>query len=232
MRMNGGEPTLMWTSDAPRSTAYASSWSRSNTRVNLHWPSRPSRLGSARMRPLSSPMPGLTAEIPARAPNSPTRGHGDRSGQGVRSLAVKTQSIRFRGGVARVAAWHGRPDIASVALQCRGAPSIDAIELLVDELRAAGLPRGHHQRARARPEPPARRLRLRDPRPAPPPLPRLRAPSRPPRPAPAAPHPTFGGGRSPRRAGRRRRGVRRVLAARRHRARPGRARHAPRRTCG
>jgi ribosomal protein S18 acetylase RimI-like enzyme len=51
---------------------------------------------------------------------------------------VKTQSIRFRGGVARVAAWHGRPEIASVALQCRGAPSQAAIELLVDELRAAG----------------------------------------------------------------------------------------------
>jgi len=51
---------------------------------------------------------------------------------------VKTQSIRFRGGVARVAAWHGRPDIASVALQCRGAPPLDAVELLLDQLRAAG----------------------------------------------------------------------------------------------
>jgi ribosomal protein S18 acetylase RimI-like enzyme len=51
---------------------------------------------------------------------------------------VKTQSIRFRGGVARVAAWHGRPDIASVALQCRGAPALDAIELLLGELRNAG----------------------------------------------------------------------------------------------
>jgi [ribosomal protein S18]-alanine N-acetyltransferase len=51
---------------------------------------------------------------------------------------VKTQSIRFRGGVARVAAWHGRPEIASVALQCQGAPSLAAIELLVEELRAAG----------------------------------------------------------------------------------------------
>lgn len=51
---------------------------------------------------------------------------------------MKTQSIRFRGGMARVAAWHGRPEIASVALQCRGAPSIEAIEALVDELRACG----------------------------------------------------------------------------------------------
>jgi ribosomal protein S18 acetylase RimI-like enzyme len=51
---------------------------------------------------------------------------------------VKTQSIRFRGGVARVAAWHGRPEIASVALQSRGTPSVAAIELLLDELRSSG----------------------------------------------------------------------------------------------
>lgn len=57
---------------------------------------------------------------------------------GVRSPAVKTQSIRFRGGVARVAAWHGRPDIASVALECRGAPPLAAVEALLDELRTAG----------------------------------------------------------------------------------------------
>jgi ribosomal protein S18 acetylase RimI-like enzyme len=57
---------------------------------------------------------------------------------GLRSLAVKTQSIRFRGGVARVAAWHGRPEIASVALLCRGAPSIEAIETLLERLRAGG----------------------------------------------------------------------------------------------
>jgi [ribosomal protein S18]-alanine N-acetyltransferase len=51
---------------------------------------------------------------------------------------VKTQSIRFRGGVARVAAWHGRPEIASVALLCRGAPSIEAIETLIEQLRVVG----------------------------------------------------------------------------------------------
>jgi ribosomal protein S18 acetylase RimI-like enzyme len=51
---------------------------------------------------------------------------------------VKTQSIRFRGGVARVAAWHGRPDVASVALQYRGAPSIPEVEQLLDELRGEG----------------------------------------------------------------------------------------------
>ena len=51
---------------------------------------------------------------------------------------MKTQSIRFRGGVARVAAWHGRPEIASLALQCRGAPPPAAVEHLIEELRAAG----------------------------------------------------------------------------------------------
>jgi ribosomal protein S18 acetylase RimI-like enzyme len=51
---------------------------------------------------------------------------------------VKTQSFRFRGGVARVAAWHGRPDIASVALHCRGALSLDAVGALLDHLRDAG----------------------------------------------------------------------------------------------
>jgi ribosomal protein S18 acetylase RimI-like enzyme len=51
---------------------------------------------------------------------------------------VKTQSFRFRGGIARVAAWHGRSDIASVALQGRGALSTDAVEKLLDQLRAAG----------------------------------------------------------------------------------------------
>ena len=51
---------------------------------------------------------------------------------------MKTQSIRLRGGVARVAAWHGRSDVANVALQCRGAPAVDEVELLIDELRTAG----------------------------------------------------------------------------------------------
>ena len=51
---------------------------------------------------------------------------------------MKTQSIRLHGGVARVAAWHGRTDVANVALQCRGAPSVPEIELVIDELRAAG----------------------------------------------------------------------------------------------
>ena len=51
---------------------------------------------------------------------------------------MKTQSIRFRGGVARVAAWHGRPDVASVALQFRGAPQVPEVEQLIEELRGDG----------------------------------------------------------------------------------------------
>ena len=37
-----------------------------------------------------------------------------------------------------MAAWHGRSDIASVALQSRGPLSIDTVERLLDQLRAAG----------------------------------------------------------------------------------------------
>ena len=51
---------------------------------------------------------------------------------------MKTQSIRFRGGVARVAAWHGRPEIASVALLCRGTPPVESIEGLLEQLRGCG----------------------------------------------------------------------------------------------
>jgi ribosomal protein S18 acetylase RimI-like enzyme len=51
---------------------------------------------------------------------------------------VKTQSYRFRGGVARVAAWHGRADVASLALRGREAPSSETLERLLDRLRDAG----------------------------------------------------------------------------------------------
>jgi ribosomal protein S18 acetylase RimI-like enzyme len=51
---------------------------------------------------------------------------------------VKTQSYRFRGGVARIASWHGRADVASLALRGRGAPSSAAVERLLDHLRDAG----------------------------------------------------------------------------------------------
>src|SRR6478752_6775914 len=55
-------------------------------------------------------------------------------GEGV----LKVQSYRFPGGVARVAAWHGRADVASVALQGSDAPSITALERLLRILREAG----------------------------------------------------------------------------------------------
>jgi ribosomal protein S18 acetylase RimI-like enzyme len=55
-------------------------------------------------------------------------------GEGV----LKVQSYRFPGGVARVAAWHGRADVASIALQGADAPSISALERLLRILREAG----------------------------------------------------------------------------------------------
>jgi ribosomal protein S18 acetylase RimI-like enzyme len=51
---------------------------------------------------------------------------------------VKAQSYRFRGGVARVAAWHGRADVASLALRGRGTPTTAAVEQLLERLRSAG----------------------------------------------------------------------------------------------
>jgi ribosomal protein S18 acetylase RimI-like enzyme len=51
---------------------------------------------------------------------------------------LKVQSYRFRGGVARVAAWHGRADVASVALQGVDAPPLSALERLLAILREAG----------------------------------------------------------------------------------------------
>jgi ribosomal protein S18 acetylase RimI-like enzyme len=51
---------------------------------------------------------------------------------------VKTQSYRFRGGVARVAAWHGRADVASLVLQGPDAPSSRALRRLLERLHDAG----------------------------------------------------------------------------------------------
>jgi [ribosomal protein S18]-alanine N-acetyltransferase len=51
---------------------------------------------------------------------------------------VKTQSFRFRGGVARIAAWHGRADVASLALRGRGAPAPALVERVLERARAAG----------------------------------------------------------------------------------------------
>lgn len=52
--------------------------------------------------------------------------------------AARAQSYRFRGGVARVAAWHGRPDVASLALRGADAPSPRTLHRLLDRLRSDG----------------------------------------------------------------------------------------------
>jgi ribosomal-protein-alanine N-acetyltransferase len=63
-------------------------------------------------------------------------------GRWLRSPPVKAQakahSYRFRGGVVRVAAWHGRPDIATIAVQGADAPSPRTLDRLLDRLRDAG----------------------------------------------------------------------------------------------
>ncbi|HWS46775.1 MAG TPA: GNAT family N-acetyltransferase [Acidimicrobiia bacterium] len=50
----------------------------------------------------------------------------------------KTQSYRFRGGVARVAAWHGRSDVASLALHGPHTPSARTVRRLLERLHDAG----------------------------------------------------------------------------------------------
>jgi len=52
--------------------------------------------------------------------------------------ATKAHSYRFRGGVARVAAWHGRPDVASIALRGTDSPSPRTLRRLLDRLRDDG----------------------------------------------------------------------------------------------
>jgi ribosomal protein S18 acetylase RimI-like enzyme len=60
----------------------------------------------------------------------------------LRSPPVKAQakahSYRFRGGVVRVATWHGRPDIATIAVRGVDAPSPRTIDRLLDRLRDDG----------------------------------------------------------------------------------------------
>ncbi|MDZ4827437.1 MAG: GNAT family N-acetyltransferase [Actinomycetota bacterium] len=51
---------------------------------------------------------------------------------------MKTQSYRVRGGVVRIAAWHGRSDIASLALRGRGLIAPAVLERLLDRMRADG----------------------------------------------------------------------------------------------
>jgi GNAT superfamily N-acetyltransferase len=52
--------------------------------------------------------------------------------------AQKAQSFRFRGGVARVATWHGRPDIASLAFHGSDAPSPRTLRRLLARLHEEG----------------------------------------------------------------------------------------------
>ena len=51
---------------------------------------------------------------------------------------TKAHSYRFPGCVVRVAAWHGRPDVASIALGGPDAPTPRALDRLLDRLRADG----------------------------------------------------------------------------------------------
>jgi ribosomal protein S18 acetylase RimI-like enzyme len=52
--------------------------------------------------------------------------------------AHRAQSYRFRGGVARVAAWHGRSDVASLALHGPDSPSPRALRRLLERMQQAG----------------------------------------------------------------------------------------------
>jgi ribosomal protein S18 acetylase RimI-like enzyme len=52
--------------------------------------------------------------------------------------AHRAQSYRFHGGVARVAAWHGRPDVASLALHGSDAPPPHMLRRLLVRLHEAG----------------------------------------------------------------------------------------------
>jgi ribosomal-protein-alanine N-acetyltransferase len=51
---------------------------------------------------------------------------------------MKVQSFRYRGGVVRIAAWHGRADVASLAVRGRGPLESTSVERLLDRVRAAG----------------------------------------------------------------------------------------------
>ena len=51
---------------------------------------------------------------------------------------MKAQSFRYRGGVVRIAAWHGRADVASLAVRGRGPLESASVAQLLDRVRAAG----------------------------------------------------------------------------------------------
>ncbi len=52
--------------------------------------------------------------------------------------STQAHSYRFRGGTIRVAVWHGRPDVAAIALRGSDAPSARVFERLLDRLRGDG----------------------------------------------------------------------------------------------
>ena len=79
---------------------------------------------------------------------------------------MKTQSFRFRGGVVRIAAWHGRADVASLAVRGPGRARVRRCRAPARSGARGRLPGSRHERARARGHPPARRRRLRGARPA------------------------------------------------------------------
>ncbi len=54
-------------------------------------------------------------------------------------IAQRVRSYRFHGGTARVSAWHGRPDVAAVALQGASPPTPRALARLLDRLGADGV---------------------------------------------------------------------------------------------
>jgi ribosomal protein S18 acetylase RimI-like enzyme len=51
---------------------------------------------------------------------------------------MSTHSFRYRGGVVRIADWHGRADVASLAVRGRGPLEAASVERLLDRVRAAG----------------------------------------------------------------------------------------------
>ena len=70
-RMCGGEPTLMWMSEAPRSTASRNTWSRSSTATSSRASDRPATAGPLRV---SAPRPGPCRDVwPNSGPDRPVQ---------------------------------------------------------------------------------------------------------------------------------------------------------------
>ena len=85
---------------------------------------------------------GLVARVGRDQEHHATvRAHGELGARVATLAAVKAhraQSYRFRGGSARVAAWHGRDDVASLALHGCESPSRSAVRRLLVRLHEAG----------------------------------------------------------------------------------------------